>query len=223
MDDGLVTAGAMRGEPAGVAFPVAADGRRSTSALGRAVVADALSPVDPAAARAAEREANWRTGYLAHFRGLIEAGLASKQAAVSVAREGLESLHRRMRVIGRDGQEAGLDALVSAPAGGGLGTVTVAGTGAAERELSVPYQGERLSGSALLRRLEAWVTGGVIEPSCADAVRTVAAHPDWLAVPGRTVVVLGAGAEVGPLPVLLGWPPARARRSRGPGRAGGSP
>jgi len=124
---------------------------------------------------------------------------------VSVAREGLESLHRRMRVIGRDGQEAGLDALVSAPAGGGLGTVTVAGTGAAERELSVPYQGERLSGSALLRRLEAWVTGGVIEPSCADAVRTVAAHPDWLAVPGRTVVVLGAGAEVGPLPVLLGW------------------
>jgi len=44
------------GEPAGVAFPVAADGRRSTSALGRAVVADALSRVDPAAARAAERE-----------------------------------------------------------------------------------------------------------------------------------------------------------------------
>ena len=102
MDDGLVTAGAMRGgQPAGVAFPAVADGRRSTSALGRAVVADALSPVDPAAARAAERETNWRTGYPAHFRGLIEAGLASKQAAVSVAREGLESLHRRMRVIGR--------------------------------------------------------------------------------------------------------------------------
>ena len=33
----------------------------------------------------------------------------------------------------------------------------------------------------------------------------VAAHPDWLALPGRTVVALGAGAEVGPLPVLLGW------------------
>jgi hypothetical protein len=206
MDDGLVTAGAMSGgERAGVAFPVAADGRRSTSALGRAVVTDALSPVDPAAARVAEREANWRTGYLAHFRGLIEAGLASKQAAVSVAREGLESLHRRMRVIGRDGQEAGLDALVSAPAGGGLGTVTVAGTAVAERELSVPYRGERLCGSALLGRLEAWVTDGVIEPSCADALRTVAAHPDWLAVPGRTIVVLGAGAEVGPLPVLLSW------------------
>ena len=33
---------------AGVTFPVAADGRRSTSALGRAVVADALGRVDPA-------------------------------------------------------------------------------------------------------------------------------------------------------------------------------
>jgi hypothetical protein len=188
-----------------IAFPVAADGRRSTSALGRAVVADALSQADPAAARAAEQEANWRTAYPAHFRALIEAGLAGHAAAVSVARDGLQSLHRRMRVIGADGAEAGLDALVAAPARGGLAAVTVTGSGTAEGELSVPYRGERLRGSALLARLEAWTTAGVIEPSCAEAVRTVAAHPDWLALPGRTVVVLGAGAEVGPLPVLLSW------------------
>ena len=37
-------------ESAGVAFPASADGRRSTSALGRAVVADALGRVDPAGA-----------------------------------------------------------------------------------------------------------------------------------------------------------------------------
>ena len=199
-------AGLSGGEPAGVvAFPVSADGRRSTSALGRAVVADALRGVDAAAADAAEREANWRTGYLAHFRGLIEAGLASRQAAVSVARDGLASLHQRMRVTGRDGEEAGLDALARAPARGEVAAVAVTGTGVAERELSVPYRGERLRGDALLRRLEAWVTDGVIEPSCADAVRAVAAQPDWLALPGRTIVVLGAGAEVGPLPVLLSW------------------
>jgi hypothetical protein len=194
------------GEPAGVAFPVSADGRRSTSALGQAVVADALQQVDPAGARSAERQANWRSGYLGHFRRLIEAGLASRQAAVSVARDGLASLHRRMCVAGDGGEEeAGLDALISAPAGEPLTTVTVPGTGAAQTELSVPYQGERLAGDALLRRLEAWVSGGVIEPSCAEAIRMVAAHPDWLALPGRTVVALGAGAEVGPLPVLLGW------------------
>ena len=190
---------------AGVAFPVSADGRRSSMALGQAVVADALRQVDPAGALGAERETNWRTGYLAHFRGLIEAGLASRQAALTVARDGLESLHRRMRVIGSGGEESGLGALVSAPPRTGVTTVTVAGTGIADAELSVPYRGEQLRGDALARRLQTWVGDGVIEPSCADAVRMVAAHPDWLALPGRTVVILGAAAEVGPLPVLLSW------------------
>ena len=188
-----------------MAFPAAADGRRSTSALGRAVVADALGRVDQAGALAASRESNWRAGYLTHFRRLVEAGLASRQAAVSVARDGLASLHQRMRVISPDGTESGLDSLVSAAARHELATVTVAGTGEPERVLSVPYRGERLSGDALLRRLEAWVTAGVIEPSCADAVAKVAASPQLLALPGRTVAVLGAGAEIGPLPVLLSW------------------
>ena len=125
-------------EPDGVVFPVSADGRRSTSALG--------------------------------------------QAAVSVARDGLASLHQRMRFVGRDGSEAGLDALVAAPAGCMLTAVTVTGTGVAESELSLPYRGERLRGSALLRRLEAWVTAGVIEPSCAAAIQAVAANPGWLAL-----------------------------------------
>jgi len=49
------------------------------------------------------------------------------------------------------------------------------------------------------------VTAGIIEPTCADAIRAVAAHPEWLCLPGQTVAVLGAGAEIGPLPVLLGW------------------
>ncbi len=193
------------GEPAGVVFPASADGRRSTSALGRAVVADALGRVDPAGARDAEREANWRSGYPGHFRRLIEAGLTSRQAAVSVARDGLESLHRRMQVTVPGAGQTWLGALAEAPARRALATVTVTGTGVADGELAVPCHGERLAGDALRRKCEAWVAAGVIEPSCADAVAAVAAHPEWLALPGRTIVVLGAGAEVGPLPVLLGW------------------
>lgn len=194
-----------RDEVAGVVFPASADGRRSTSAVGRAVVADALRQVDPGGALAAEHDTGWRTGYLVHFRRLVEAGLASKDAAVSVARGGLESVHRQMRVVHEGGEESGLGSLLSAPAQRLVATVTVPGTGEAERELSLPYRGERLRGSALLRRLDMWAEGGVIEPSCAEAVRTVAAHPQWLGLPGRTVVALGAGAEVGPVPVLLGW------------------
>ncbi|HEY6501778.1 MAG TPA: hypothetical protein VIZ20_20280 [Streptosporangiaceae bacterium] len=190
----------------GVEFPESADGRRSTSALGRSVVADALRPVDPAGAKAAESESNWRRGYLRHFRRLIEAGLPSADAALAVARGGLDSLHQRMRVVAADGAESELASVVSAtPAGPSPMTVTVTGDGEAERSLTIPYRGERLSGDALARQLDAWIARGIMEPSCAEAVRAVAAHPEWLALPERTVVVLGAGAEVGPLPVLLGW------------------
>jgi hypothetical protein len=193
------------GESAGVVFPASADGRRSTSALGRAVVADALRQVDPAGALGAEHETNWRSGYLVHFRRLIEAGLASKQAWLAIAHDGLGSLHARMRVAAPGGDEAGLSSLLTAPARHRFVTATVHGTGEAEREFSLPYHGERLRGDALARKLDAWVTAGIIEPSCADAIRAVAAHPEWLSLTGRTVVALGAGAEIGPLPVLLGW------------------
>ena len=194
----------MADEDRGVQFPTGTDGRRSTGALGRAVVADALRPVDAAGALAAEHETNWRAGYLTHFRRLVEAGLPSAEAARSIAATGLASLHTRMRVVGPDG-ETGLETLATAPAGRSLRTVEVTGTATPERELSLPFHGDRLRGDALLRRLDRWVETGVVEPSCAEAVRTVAANPEWLSLPDSTVVVLGAGAEMGPLTALLRW------------------
>jgi hypothetical protein len=116
----------------------------------------------------------------------------------------LDSLHARMRVAGPDG-EHDLASLATAPAIRRLGTVEVRGDAQPERELSVPYRGGRLRGDDLHRRLVAWVEAGVVEPSCADAVRTVADHPEWLSLPDRTVAVLGAGAEMGPLAALLRW------------------
>lgn len=192
-------------EAGGVEFPATADGRRSTSALGRAVAGDALRRTDPAGALGAEQETNWRSGYLTHFRRMVEAGLASKDAALAIAGDGLGSLHDRMRFAWPGGQETGLSDLVTARAQHMPGTAVVTGTSAPETEFSLPYHGERLRGADLERRLEAWVSAGVVEPSCAEAVRTVAAHPQWLQLPGRTVVVLGAGAEIGPLPTLLSW------------------
>src|ERR1700689_4050038 len=116
----------MEGDAAvGVAFPLSADGRRSTSALGRAVVADALRLVDPAGALGAEHETNWHSGYLIHFRRLVEAGLASEAAALSVARDGLGSLHARMRVRSPADAETGLDAMLSAPASASFAPLSV--------------------------------------------------------------------------------------------------
>ena len=83
-------------ESTGVVFPLV-DGRRSTAATGRTIVADALRQVDPIGAAAAERETNWRAGYLVHFRRLVEAGLPTADAALAIARHGLASVHTRLQ------------------------------------------------------------------------------------------------------------------------------
>jgi hypothetical protein len=187
-----------------VLFPRTPDGRRSSAAFGRAVVADALRAVDPAAAAAAEREADWRHGYLRHFRALVEAGLADDDAGYAIADAGLRSVHERMRVS-RAGGEAALDEVFADTPDRPLETVTIDGSGKPELELALPFRGDVLRGSALLRQLDAWVAGGTIEPSCAEAVREVVANPDWLNLSDQRLVVLGAGAEMGPLPAVLGW------------------
>jgi hypothetical protein len=183
-----------------VVFPRSPDGRRSGSALGRAVVADALRAADPVAAAAAEQESDWRTGYLRHFRALVEAGLDD---GYEIARAGLASLHSRMRVTTGAG-EIPLGEVFDA-AGEPPPTVTVQGEHPPETELAVPYRGELLRGDALARQLDRWVAAGTIEASCAEAVREVAAEPEWLNLSDQRLVVLGAGAEMGPLPAVLAW------------------
>ncbi|MEW1955644.1 hypothetical protein [Terrabacter sp. NPDC080008] len=194
-------------DPSGVVFPLdPASGRRSTTATGRAVVADALHAVDPVGAASAERETNWRQGYLPHFRRLVEAGLTSPDAACDIARRGLSSLHDRMRWVDAAGDQSLEAAFADAHGSSGpLRSETIRGQGERERALTVPYAGQRLSGDALRRRLDLWVEAGTVEPSCAEAVGRVVDNPDWLDLSDRTVVVLGAAAEMGPLRSLLRW------------------
>jgi hypothetical protein len=193
--------------PSGVVFPVTGDGgARSTSALGRSVVADALRGADPVGARAAEHETGWRAGYLPHFRRLVEAGLTTPAAANGIAADGLASLHDRMRVRLLDTEIRLAEAFAGDwRAATPLTTVTVGGDGPVDRELSLPYRGERLRGDVLARQLDAWVSTGIVEPSCAEAVRRVIANPDWLDLSDLRFAVLGAGAEMGPVHSLLRW------------------
>jgi hypothetical protein len=191
-------------EPRGIAFPADPEGRRSTTRVGRATVADALRAVDPGGAAHAERETNWRTGYLLHFRRLVEAGLGSREAALSIAEAGSTSLRSQLTVV-NGGEEVPLDTWAAGEATQRLDCVEITGDETAETELTLPFHGSRLQGDALRGRLDSWVSDGVLEPSAADAVRTVMEHPDWLRLEGRTVAVVGAGSEMGPLQSLLRW------------------
>jgi hypothetical protein len=194
----------MSSEPPGIAFPADASGRRGTTAVGRGVVADALRPVDPTGARAAERETAWRSRYPGHFRRQVEAGLDSPQDWLVMAAAGLDSVADRMVVV-REGADAPVRTLLTDAPGRRLDTVELTGTRAPAERLAVPYRGRELAGDALRAQLARWQGDGVLEPSAARAVEAVADNPQWLALPGRTVAVLGAGAEMGPLPTLLRW------------------
>ena len=206
----------------GVVFPAGPDGRRSTSALGRAVVADALRPVDAGGAPAAERETNWRAGYLTHFRRLVEAGLPSGGGRPRGRRARAWLAARRMRVADRTA--AGLDHVCSPAA---ADAAAAHGRGHGDRGARAGALAALPRRAAARRRPAArsstpGSTAGVVEPSCAEAVRTVAAHPDWLSLPDSTVVVLGAGAEMGPLhrAAAVGRPGRRRRPA--PRRRSGS-
>lgn len=198
----------------GVLFPDQ-DGRRSTSSLGRWVAHDALATADPAGARAARDETGWRQGYLTHLRRQVEVGVVEPEAALQVARDGLAAVHQRMRYAVEPGTEVPLGTLLAGtalPAGVGAGfvgtqlaTASVRGRAAPADGLSLPLHGRRLHGAELDAQLTAWERAGVLEPSAAAAVREVAEHPEWLRLEGRTLVVLGAGAEMGPLRAALSW------------------
>lgn len=189
---------------AGVIFPVDEQGARSSTATGRAVVADALRVLDPTAAARAAAAGPWRTAYLEHVVALTAAGARTADGSVAAARAGLDSAHRRMQ-FGRDGAHRPLAEVIGKPTGSDLGTARVRGRGARAGQVEVPYRGQLLRGDALRRQLDAWTAVGSMEPSCGQAIGAVLDSPDWLDLSDRAVAVLGAGSEMGPLPALLGW------------------
>lgn len=205
--------------PYGVVVPLE-NGKRSSSALGRSVVSAALAGADPIGSAAAARETDWRRRYPGHFRRLVEAGLQGEASAVDIARRGLAEVQAQMRFAdeptdrradasadverSRADERLVADVLDDEPART-LTTSVVEGTAEPEGELSIPYRGARLVGDDLHRQLDRWVERGSMEPSAARAIREVQQNPEWLSLPGRTMVVLGASSEMGPLQSLLRW------------------
>ena len=177
------------GESPRVVFPAAADGRRSTSALGRAVVADALRGGRPG--RGARRRAR---DQLAHgYLGALpprwsRRGCSSREAA-------LTDRPRRAGLAARPdagrrpdgGTETGLDGAFTAArrrrAGHGH---RAPGTGEAGARALAAVPGQRLRGDDAAppaRRL-----GRPPASSSRPAPRRCArslANPDWLDLPGR--------------------------------------
>ena len=188
----------------GVAFPEGGDGRRSTSATGRAVFADSIRNVDAAVAARIEHTADWRGGYIGPLRDISLAAAMEPDAALTISRDGLESAHRRF-VFARRGEQLPLWEAMRRWTQPGFGSVTVRGSIPRETELTLPYRGRRLFGDDLRRQIDQWVASGIAEPGFAAALTLLLDNPDWLDLSDVDIAVLGAGAELGPTRALLRW------------------
>jgi hypothetical protein len=188
----------------GVVFPEGGDGRRSTSATGRAVFADSVRNVDPALAARIEHTSDWRGAYIGPLRDIVLAAARVPDAALTISRDGLDSAHRRFGFV-RDGEQSLIWEAMRRWTQPGFGSVTVQGIIPRETELSVPYRGRRLFGDDLRRQVDRWVDVGVAEPGFAQALTLVLDNPDWLDLRDVDIAILGAGAEMGPTRSLLRW------------------
>lgn len=179
-----------------VAFPISdpSTGGRSSAAFAQSVIADALGTTDRGPSSdpgPVPTGSSWRGDYPTAFRALVEAGLPSAADAVDAARRGLASVHSRM----------GIDMTAHEP----LASELIIGSERSSRQVRIPYRGKQLIGADVDRQLDDWLAHDVIEPSCAEAVRTVAAHPEWLDLSDLTFVAIGAGAQMDPVSSLLSW------------------
>ena len=188
----------------GVVFPLVNGGGRSTTATGRGILADAARPVDPELAREIEEARDWRSSYVRLVRELTAASAVTNEASEEIAQAGLASMGSRM-TFARDHETVSLREALSVPPAGQLQSREVRGESGPVTELRVPYRGRELRGTELHEQLGAWVQDGVVEPSFARAIWRVAEHPEWLALEGRQVAIVGAGAEMGPLEPLSRW------------------
>ncbi len=189
----------------GVTFPLTDEDQRSTTITGKCILAAALEVIDNDSAVAVQAQSNWRNNYLGHFRRLVELSLVSDIAPEMMANAGLTEAYQRFQFI-RHGESMLRSEAMSTSSEKQFFTGELSGVGGADRpKLIIPYHGELLQDDSLLRKIEEWETAGIIEPSHGEALRRLQKNPDWLDLSDQTIVLLGAGAEMGPLEVLSQW------------------
>lgn len=189
----------------GIQFVAGAGGERSTTQANKAICSAALAGVSPQAAQAVRDEAAWRKGYPRHLRALTEASIASPDHARAVASAGLAAAWQQVECL-RDGQATPFADALRQPQPAAIATVELQGQGPQTIEpWSLPYRGRQLQGAELRAQIARWEEAGIIEPSHARALVRVSEHPEWFDLSDRTLVLLGAGSEAGPLAALARW------------------
>jgi len=192
----------------GLQFPRDERGRHGTTRSAKAILGAALELADPVAARALRDEADWRRRYPRHLIALNQAGAADGALAVAMARAALRQVDQEFEFVRANRTTPFAEAMRSATAiaGAGLATLERRGGGnPAPRAWALPLNGRDLQGNEARDTIEGWRERGLCEPGHTDALQRVIDHPEWFDLSDRTLVLLGAASEAGPLKWLAQW------------------
>ncbi|EET82968.1 hypothetical protein ACE5JW_01370 [Acinetobacter radioresistens] len=189
----------------GLQFPVQEGSNKpSTTRTGKEIIAEALSLVDSDSSQQASKEKNWRKTYPKYFKALVYQGIRHVNHPITIAKQGLHKAHHSF-VFYRAGESCLLKDVMQLPVEKQLYTAKFQGKNDNTPEWYVPYHGQNLQGQSLLSQIEKWLAAGIIEASHAEALQQAVAHPEWFDLSDRTLVLLGAGSEAGPLTWLAKW------------------
>lgn len=189
----------------------------NTTAIGRVadddnhfiqVLASAIAAVDATTAEAVLSEKNWRENYGGHFLNMVKRSSESPQAALNIARAGIEKVYEVLQFVAPNNERFNLRHAITTPhvaASAPLRAITIEGQGTHSQQAQVPYKGQVLEGTQLLEQVDRWIRDGAIERSAGSAVDMVLHTESWIRLDNKhdVYVVMGAGAAMGPLQVLL--------------------
>ena len=193
------------GKAGGVSFPEDKSGRRRSTLAGQQVFAAAVADLDPQAAADILADKKWRHTYLQPIYDQVTLAIQTAENALQIAHCGLDALYAQFEFV-RAGESMPIPAAMQAYGRHNFHTYTIkGGSDKPPGRLEIPYHGKILSGQKLMAQLGEWEVNGIIEPSHASAIRRVHANPAWLDMSDQTIVLLGAGAEMGPLIPLSHW------------------
>jgi len=188
----------------GIVFPKNSQGKRSSTKVVKKIFSETVSSLSQRLSGTILKEKKWRKAYPDYVSQLNEISIKNPQSAMTIAQNGLNAAHESIRFL-RNDKESSLNEAMDMYSGSRFFTGIVKGDHAqsSPRYFSMPYKNKLLSGDDLLEQIKTWQTKGIFEPSFGHALQNVMDHPEWMDLSDRYFVLLGAGAEIGPLQTLL--------------------
>jgi hypothetical protein len=181
--------------------------------INKKTFAEALRAINSEGAKAIDDlpDKKWRRAYAKNVVEQVRQCATKPENAISVAKAGLDYLHKNMVFVRPAGGETHtLEEAMAKYTGKKFQTYEIQGKAPRAEEYTVQYKKfgapgpiKELSGDVLRKQIETWVRTGAIETSCGTAMTKVVDNSEWTDLRDCYFVLFGASSAMGPFFKLM--------------------